>query len=285
MKRRYSIIDIGSNSVRYMGRNGEKRLVTTRLAEGLLETGALSAAAMARSLAAVKEYVERSAGEGLIPRAYATSAVRDAKNARVFLDMLLGECGIDADVLSGEREAEYALLGAGKGADGLVDIGGGSCQIVMHGWKASFPMGCVRAKEALEGAGTLAEMERRLEARCMPLFRFPRMYAENWTGVGGTITTLGALSLGLAEYDEAKVSAHALAREEIEALTKRLFDMGDGGRRNHPLLVDRHDVIIPGALLLLFVMRGAGVARLAVSDADGMEGYLFYLEALEAAEG
>ena len=119
----------------------------------------------------------------------------------------------------------------------------------------------------------------------MPLFRFPRMYAENWMGVGGTITTLGALSLGLAEYDKAKVSAHVLAREEIEALAKRLFDMGDGGRRNHPLLVDRHDVIIPGALLLLFVMRGAGVARLAVSDADGMEGYLFYLEALEAAEG
>lgn len=273
----YSIIDIGSNSVRYMDDKGEKRLVTTRLARGLDETGMLSGESMARSLEAIGIYVRLSREAGLTPRAYATSAVRDAGNSAAFLEAVYRETGIEIDVLSGEREAEYALLGAGASDGGLIDVGGGSSQIVFGGFGASFPMGCVRAKDLLAGASGFGEMRQKLDAACGAIFRFPRVYPENWTGVGGTITTLAALSLGLTAYDKAAVNACVLTREGIETLARGLYEQGGAARGAHPLLADRHDVIVPGALIVLLIMRGMGVAKLRASDADGMEGYLKYL--------
>lgn len=273
----FSVIDIGSNSVRYMDKTGEKRLMTTRLAEGLVETGELSGASMAKSLAAIGEFARLSRQEGLTPCAYATSAVRDAKNASVFIQAVFEKYGIRIDVLSGEQEAEYARLGANASGGGLVDIGGGSSQVSFDGFRASFPMGCVRAKDILRGAATLEEREEILNVACGGIFRFPRVYPERWTGVGGTITTLAALSLGLNGYDKAAVNACILTRETVEGLAAALDAAGDDQRSGHPLLTDRHDVIVPGALILLFIMRGMDIAKLRVSDADGMEGYLKYL--------
>ena len=48
-------VDIGSNSIRYLGPNGERRLITTRLAENIISTGKLSDAAIERSIDALKE--------------------------------------------------------------------------------------------------------------------------------------------------------------------------------------------------------------------------------------
>ena len=90
----YAVIDIGSNSVRYMGARGQKLLTTTRLAEDLAETGRLSEAAIERSLAAIGAFVRRARIEGLTPRAYATSAVRDAQNADSFLACLREKFGL-----------------------------------------------------------------------------------------------------------------------------------------------------------------------------------------------
>lgn len=270
----YSIIDIGSNSVRYMDDKGEKRLITTRLAQGLDKTGLLCDESMARSLNAIGLYARLSRESGLTPRAYATSAVRDAKNSDLFLSAVYRETGIEIDVLSGEREAKYALLGAGATGGGLIDVGGGSSQIVFGGFGASFPMGCVRAKELFSDVPTFDEMQQKLYDACGSIFRFPRIYLESWTGVGGTITTLAALSLGLRRYDQAAVNACVLTPEGIAAMARDLCDRGDAVRGAHPLLTDRHDVIVPGALIVLLIMRGMGIAKLRVSDADGMEGYL-----------
>lgn len=275
----YAVIDIGSNTVRYMGADGNKRLVTTRLAQGLTQSGVLGEEAMRRSVEAVCAFVALSREEGLTTRAYATSAVRDAKNAHVFLDMLKSACSLAVDVLSGEREARYALLGAGDACGALIDIGGGSSQIIAGDFQASFPMGCVRAKEICAGADTLDEMRQRLYERCDDIYRFPRLSVLSWTGVGGTITTLAALSLGLAQYDKQAVSSCTLTIDGAEELTRLLHGMGEA-RKEHPLLFERHDVIVPGALILLYIMRGIGITKLHVSDADGMEGYLTYLRSL-----
>ena len=53
-------------------------------------------------------------------------------------------------------------------------------------------------------------------------------------------------------------------------------------RAQHPLLAQRHDVIVEGALILLYIMRGMGIHTLHVSDADGMEGYRAYLSQRKA---
>ena len=276
---RYAVIDIGSNSVRYLGR-GEKSLITTRLAAGLDTTRRLSEESMDKTISALCEFRRRAREEGLTPCCYATSAVRDAENRSDFLVRAARECGLRIDVLPGEKEAEYARLGAaGDGA--LLDIGGGSTQLIGAGYALSFPMGCVRAKDAVAACKDLPAMREQLANACRGLFRFPRILEHSYTGVGGTVTTLAALRLGLARYDSAAVSAVQLSRSDVEELILSLYAMGDG-RKNHPLLTDRHDVILPGALVLSFVMQNAFIESLAVSDADGMEGYRAMLTARDA---
>ncbi|MDO5112721.1 MAG: hypothetical protein Q4E65_10485, partial [Clostridia bacterium] len=258
-----TIIDIGSNSIRSMQVDHQgvfhgKRLVTTRLATGLDKTGRLAPACIEASVKAIADFVKAARDAGGEAYAYATSAVRDADNREEFLQAVRDACGVSVDVLTGEEEARYALLGAG--AQGLVDIGGGSAQIVTDGFAQSWPIGCVRA----------AELQTRdaIEARCKSLFRFPRLLVPRWAGAGGTLTTLAALQLGLDAYDADKVGNASLTLSDIEALIDRLIAMGDA-RAAHPLLTKRHDVIIPGAIVACFILRGMGIPRLFITDADG----------------
>lgn len=259
------IIDIGSNSIRTMdvldGAFSPKRLFTTRLAAGLDATGSLAEARMRASLAVLEACTREAREENGRVFAYATSAVRDARNRAEFLTRVQAACALRVDVLSGADEARYAL--AGSGAEGLVDIGGGSTQLVCEGFAQSWPIGCVRASEL----GSREAIER----RCHALFRFPRLYLVDWAGVGGTITTLAALKLGLDAYDPDAVRTARLSLADAETLIAELQTMPD--RAAHPLLKDRHDVILPGAILCAFVMRGLGLPSLRVCEADGMEGY------------
>ena len=140
-------------------------------------------------------------------------------------------------------------------------------------------MGCVRAKDICdkESDGSYESMREAVFKACEGLFRFPRIRITDWIGVGGTITTLAALSLGLEEYDEHAVESTLLTRERIELLSKKLHEAGDGARSRHPLLTKRHDVIVPGTLVLLYAMRGMGIRALHPSKADGLDGYYKYV--------
>ena len=282
---RAAVIDIGSNSIRYMEavrtghglRFSKKQVYTTRLAEGLPATGALSEGRMTQSLEVLCTLAAPARASGLPAFAYATSAVRDAANRDLFVRCAAACTGIPVRVLSGAEEAAFARAGAcGAGAGGLIDIGGGSTQIVTQAYRSSWPLGCVRLKELCAGA-TLADIRKRalplLERTIAP----PPLSAPCWTAVGGTATTLAALSLGLTEYDPAALTACRMDAAALEALLAHLDGLGGAGRRREPLLRERHDVILYGGTILSFVMALLGADELRFSDADGMEGYAAHL--------
>ena len=115
---RAAIVDIGSNSLRYMEgvcdegvvRSYIKLLVTTRLAEGLSHTGRIKRENMLNSIEVLSEFRDRASKNGLPVYAYATSAVRDAENGCEFIALARSSAGIDIDLLSGKREAEYSYI-------------------------------------------------------------------------------------------------------------------------------------------------------------------------------
>ena len=280
-----AVIDIGSNSIRYFcaaaAQKGvavfaPKQLITTRLAEGILADGVLQDAAIERSVAAIETFVALARKHGAqAVYAYATSAVRDAKNRGTFLERVRDRCGLAVDVLSGGEEARLAYLGAtGHLGGGLIDIGGGSAQAIAPDRAYSFPIGCVRAKDlcsAYKPEEYPAVIQDWLDSTIQDaLFG---MEQPRWTGVGGTVTTLGALEAGLTAYDSLCVNAQTLTPKSVDALYAVLLDMGEV-RKEHPLLLARHDIILFGALILLELMQRLKIHTLHVSDADGMEGYL-----------
>ena len=281
---RLAAIDIGSNSIRYMEAElrasgfgfSRKEVFTTRLAQGLSESGMLSPDRMADALDVLKALSRRAADRGFPCRAYATSAVRDAGNRADFLRRAQADAGLAIDVLSGETEAALAFFGAAQSRGGLIDVGGGSTQVVTSAFSRSFPIGYVRIRDWCGGL-SLVEMEKALLPRFLETYVLPPLPGGLWTAVGGTATTLAALSLGLSEYDPSALSRAALTGDALRTLLSALDAMGDAGRRRAPLLAKRHDVILGGGLVLLYLMGSIGIEELRFSDADGLEGYAMTL--------
>lgn len=273
------VIDIGSNSIRTMtaertdGSFGfsVKTIHTTRLAQGLSETGLLSEASMAHSLAVIRAFAQSMHASGVPVYAYATSAVRDAANRAIFADAVNALPGCHLEILSGVEEARTAFLAATGGSGGMLDIGGGSFQLVTSALAESFPMGCVRAKDLCPGE-TLDAISVQLNPRLDALFSANGIAADIWTGVGGTITTLAAIHAGCDVYDPARIQNAVITLDAL-AQTLRMLEALGGARRTLPLLEKRHDVILHGGAILLYLMQRLNIDALRVSDADGLEGY------------
>lgn len=284
-ERRFAVIDIGSNSIRYMTEDdgGKKLTVTTRLGSGLASTGRLDKERMAHSVRVISAMADNARHAGYTPVAYATSAVRDCSNQKEFLDRVFKASRVMPDVLSGEREAKYAYMAATGGKGGLIDIGGASMQLVSAFFARSYPIGCVRARDIAQSlTGTAScdqDFPRQREALCrhiesLTLEALPETAdMRPLIGVGGTITTLGALSQCLTSYNKDRVHGAKLTVASLESLIEFLLSLGEN-RRKHPLLVRRHDVILYGAAILSKALGLLNINELTVSTRDGLEGYL-----------
>ncbi len=290
----FAIIDIGSNSVRFAYETGgvlsNKEVYTTRLGAGLAHTHALAADSMERSFAVIERLVKRAREAGFTPMAYATSAVRDASNGREFAERLTRSLGLPVRILSGAEEARFAFEAAGEGYSVMMDVGGASMQVVTRDRAVSYPAGCVRCGDVarfVTGAMRPDEL-RPMQSAAVGGYVYALLKDEppvsgRAVGVGGTITTLAALKAGLSAFDVQTVSRTSLTQSDVRGLIAMLEDMGDDARAAHPLLKERHDVILCGADVVLAAMKKLGMDELSVSCADGMEGYLYEMRRTHGA--
>ena len=276
-----AVIDIGSNSVRLMmmadGKVLYKTLDTTRLGEGLASSSLLKREAAERTAAAVAAFYARANAEGAASvYAFATAAVRSAENGSEFVARVRELCPLDVEVISGMEEAELGILGALGGRDGgLVDAGGASTEIVVQKggvliYKKSVDIGVVRLKDMC-GADA-GKLKRAAEIAVGEYGKVPDgvpMYA-----IGGTATTLAALSLDMREYDSSRVTGTIVTAAQMRALAERLTKMRAEDIANLPgVQPKRADVLGGGAVLLSVVMDRLGFSELIVSDSDNLEGY------------
>lgn len=116
----------------------DRRLILTRLGQGVDATGRFHPDALARTLDAFAEYAAVLAGFGVDRvRLVATSAARDASNREDFFSGARARLGVDPEIISGDEEAGLSFLGAltalpNVAAPALVmDIGGGSTELIV----------------------------------------------------------------------------------------------------------------------------------------------------------
>ncbi len=261
------IIDIGSNSVRLLS-NGKKTVITTRLAQNMLE-GKLDKDSMLRTAEALKTLCEKAHGN---PFAFATEAVRKAENKDEFLRLVNKIAGLKVDIISGDEEAEISYLGAACGYDGsgvVIDLGGASCETVWGKfdeilYKQSFPFGCVMLKDKF--GDDLIGLERFVRAT----YTIPEIKAQKYFAVGGTVTSLAAMDMRLNVYDPDKIDGHDLYLYEI---TQIIGEVKRG--KNFPTLrSERRETIIQGAAALRAVMGKLNIRMITVKETDNLEGYM-----------
>jgi exopolyphosphatase / guanosine-5'-triphosphate,3'-diphosphate pyrophosphatase len=287
---RVAAIDQGTNTTRLLVadvddgqlREVMRRTEITRLGEGVDERRRLLPLPVARVRNCLTEY-RREAEQLGAERALlvATSAVRDAENGEAFLGEIEWSYGFTTRLLTGDEEAALMLRGVGTIEPGtlVLDIGGGSTELVMLDSRTSLDVGSTRLTERFLRSDPPTDDE--LDA-CAEHVRaqLPRLEAKDAVGVAGTITTLAALDLGLDEYDRERVHGHRLSREGLERQLQRLAALPLTERREVPALEpERAPVIVAGAVIAREVLAAYELGAYRVSEHDILDGI-----ALAAAE-
>ncbi len=275
------IIDIGSNSVRLLITDGvffKKYLITTRLGEGAGKEKILTSDAITRTVNAINTFyiqAEQQGAKTIV--AFATQAVRGAKNKSEFLKRVFDETKLNVDVLSGDKEAEIGLLGANLGeSGGIVDIGGASTEIaVVKGesvvYKKSVEIGAVSLNDKFG-----QDKERIKEYCALKLKEFSGADMVPYKAIGGTATALASIDLGLKVYDATKTHNHYLLKKNLTLIESDLYAKSQEEiLKKYAISKSRAQIIAGGCTLLIEVLNTLNLDGVIVSESDNLEGYFY----------
>ena len=231
------IIDIGSNSVRFVAYGGCERVpsalfnekIMAALGKGIAANGALETKSVEATLEALARFRLLGREMGLKKlHTVATAAVRDATNGPEFLKRVTG-LGLKPRLLSGGEEAMLAGLGvlsAIPRANGIVaDLGGGSLELIgvargAAGEGVSLPLGVLRIGPNPTAGGLREAIAEGLKSSLLrDAARDRGLYL-----VGGSFRALGQVDLKLANHPLPIVHQHQLRRDRIGELRTVLRD-------------------------------------------------------------
>ncbi len=281
---KYGVIDVGSNSVRLMlAENGKtlyKSAVITALSAGMGEDAVLQNEAVLRSAQAVSFFAKKASEYGAKKTlVYATQAVRRATNKQVFIDLVKELCGLEVDVVSGEKEAFLGAVGALGGQDGgVIDVGGASTEIIV------VKEGNVLYSHSLDvGAVTLydrvgEDKQKAIEYLSKKLTEYgdiSKFSKANFYSIGGTATTICAMVYAVCPYDPTIIHNSKISKQTLIDWRDKLFCMTADERENiKGIQKGRGRIIACGEAILCAIMENLGIESFTVSESDNLEGYL-----------
>ncbi|MBI5663484.1 MAG: Ppx/GppA family phosphatase [Nitrospirae bacterium] len=320
-------IDIGTNTFRLLiaevntapGQTNysikeicSKRTIT-RLGNGIADSGVINEQAVTRGIKALKQFsriISRHKVEKI--SAVATSALREAKNSRHFLDKARAEAGLDIKVISGRQEAKLTASGMlidmtpPKSAL-MLDIGGGSTELIfMKGGKPpavhSLDLGVVylAGKYMISDpplTGDLIQMEEETSGKIKSSVKsFKKLFSRDTVCIGtagtvtalaaisqdigtaGTVTALAAISQDIRRFNHNKIHKSILTLENVRNIFSTLSGLSSKERAEYvPFELARLDIIVPGTLILLKLMDSFGFKEMTVSNYGLLEGTLLDL--------
>ena len=309
---RFAAIDLGTNNCRLLiasprGRgfrvfDAFSRIV--RLGEGMTASGALSEAAMARTIEALKICADKIDRRGVTRRrCIATQACRAASNGAEFLERVRGETGLELEIISPAEEARLAVAGCvdllDRDCDAALvfDIGGGSTEISwMRSTRAngvgaeaaawtSMPIGVVNLSERFGGRDlSIAAYEEIVAGIRKEIASFgdpaglKSVFADgggHFLGTSGTVTSIAGVHLRLPRYRRDAVDGLWLSDVDVREVTERLRAMSNDERADEPCIgIERADLVVCGCAILDALLREWPTGRIRVADRGLREGIL-----------
>ena len=283
-------IDIGSNAARLLiteviEDNGSEPIfnkmnlfrVPLRLGFDVFENNVISEDKIAMFLQTMQAYKHlMKAYEVQAVKACATSAMRDAGNAKEVLSLIKKHTGINIEVISGEMEATFVY--ENHVAEHLdkdhsymyIDVGGGSTEISFFSnsilvFKNSFNIGTIRILKNKVTEKDWEDMKNTIRA----VTKGHKMVIA--IGSGGNINKVFTLS----KRKDGKPLHINLLRDYHKELES--FPLQERITR-YNLREDRADVIVPALLIYINTMRWAGAEEIYVPKiglADGLIQHLY----------
>jgi exopolyphosphatase/guanosine-5'-triphosphate,3'-diphosphate pyrophosphatase len=291
-------VDLGSNSFHMViARVVERELhivdrlrEPVRLAAGLTDDRLLDDDAQRRALECLTRFGQRlkAMRNGRV-RAVGTNTLRQARDARRFLERAARAIGHPIEVVSGREEARLIYLGVAHtgatpgGRRLVVDIGGGSTECILgEGFDLheadSLYMGCVSwslrfFERGIVNAARMARATLAASQELQPIVEHYRaMGWDHCIGSSGTILAV-AETLRTQGWSRGGITAKGLER-----LRAWLMQRGKVGRISLEGLKPERAPVIPGGVAILSALfEGFGIRRMTASPGALREGVLYDL--------
>ncbi len=295
----FAAVDIGSNSVRLkIARLIGHRLEAihedrevTRLGESVFHSGFLSPDAIDNTIKVLRRFhraVQDRAVDSV--RVVATSAMRDARNSRAFMEWVRSATGWRVEIISGLEEARLIHLGlisSSRGNNGpvlMMDLGGGSCELTLSDKGSirstvSLPLGAVRLtndflhhdpprKPELQRLKALVAREvTRISERVM------RAHPKVVIATSGTAESLAAACHTL--YKTKGPRAAAVSRAQMHNIAKKLSRLPIAERRKIQGIGPRRaEIIVAGAMVYAEILDRCRLAGFRFSPLGLRDGLL-----------
>ena len=293
---RFAAVDIGTNSTRLLiadvDREGvvdvERIEQVTGLGRDSSRSGRLTAGAIERTTRVLAGYGRRIRSAGASKaRAVATAATRDAINRQEFLEAARESLGFRPDVIGGEEEAALCFRGAtarsgARGETVVVDIGGGSTEIVTEHGGISVNIGSIRLTERClpahpAGPGHLAGARAAATEALRPADPGGRKHG---LGTAGTWTSLAAIRRPTEPYRPEAVEGATLTLSDLEELVNWLGTLTLDQKQAIPGLDPmRAPVILGGAIVAEAALQVLDLDRITVTGYDILDGVCLALAA------
>jgi exopolyphosphatase/guanosine-5'-triphosphate,3'-diphosphate pyrophosphatase len=242
-----SIIDIGSNTIKlviydvkkdssFIGVHQESSKI--KLGESLAYSDSLNEQSILKSIDVLLLYRDiarlESANKVIC---VGTSAVREAKNGKYFIDEVFKKTGLRVMVLNGQEEAYYSYLGASISTcipNGLFfDLGGGSLEVVYtEDFKVkkaqAFPLGALRLTRTFankDGSFSKKDCDNMVQ-KIVDTLPNKRSYDIGidtlLVGVGGTLRAIGRYDQKRAGFPFEKIHNYRLTLSALDSLRREL---------------------------------------------------------------
>ena len=306
----FASIDTGSNTLRLLIANiGEGKNIkdiyyerrVTRLGSGIDKRKIIDKDNFELSINAFKDFSNVISKFNVIKTiAFGTSALREALNAEEFIKEVYEETGIMIRVISGEKEAELTLKGIilsfpthviEEQSVLIADIGGGSTEFIFLKNKEpifmdSLPLGVIKLVNRFLKSDPIKKEE--LEALINEIDKYifdlkgktKAIFGDEFLFVGtaGTFSTIASVDLMLEEYKRDKIHLHTIPYGRLEEINDGLISLTiDERKKLKGLEPERADLIVPGMVLTLRIMKLFDIKELMISDYGILEGALLEL--------
>lgn len=300
---RLAAIDLGTNSfhmiivellpdMSFLTIDRVKEMI--RIGDESLATKTLTDEAMAQGIETLARFRKLAEQRGVEPHhiiAFATSAIREAKNGGAYMETVAEKVGIRTSIISGEEEARLIYLAIrraidiGKRKALMIDVGGGSVELMIGDGEKLYlaeskKLGVARMQARFVKSDPISDKDRADLERCFIEQIAP--FAERAKSVG---YDLAIASSGTAENIAAMIflqengrefeslNGNAFSRKSFQKLCERLLPMKSSERKSIAGLdPKRADLIVPGLILFDVIFRLFNLKEIVISSFALREG-------------
>ncbi len=292
MAKRTAVIDIGSNSARmvvfekssaYAFHLIKEIKSRVRIGEGAYENGGtLQELPMQRAYDALEDFCHIIKNLKCNKTfCVATSALRDAPNAKEFIRRIQKELKLNIKIIDGKKEAEFGALASLNLLKPIqnattIDIGGGSTELasIQDGKivdTISINLGTVRLKELfVDKADKLNRAEEFIKERLKEL---PKHFkSQTIIGIGGSIRAFSDIVMSSMDYPLKTLHGFEYNIEEYLYLLKQITVADVLELKNYNIKKDRYDTMREGCAIFLALINQLEAKEVITNGAGIREG-------------